>query len=335
MKFIYYFVVCSVSGWILETVFRSIKNKKLINPGFNKGFYLPIYGWGGLIILAGHSILETSGIPAKFIFYFIFLSLLELGTGLIVEKFYHIRLWDYRNEIFNFRGYVCLIFSTVWAVLAVVVDYLLIIIPPSYQFYERIFPALDILLFSILVIMILDSVISTKKRFKKSSEKELRSRFSEIAEHLLGHPDFIKLKYINHHPDKTRFDHVVEVAWISFCIADRLSLDCKATVCGALLHDLFYYDWRIESPGFHAFKHHITALRNAEKITHLSKKEKDIIKKHMWPLTIIPPLYPESLLVSMVDTYCSLKDFLIISNFKSYVFFYKKISKHQRMKTDD
>ena len=32
----------------------------------------------------------------------------------------------------------------------------------------------------------------------------------------------------------------------------------------------------------------------------------------MWPLTLIPPRYPESLIVCLVDTYCSIRDYLNI-----------------------
>lgn len=55
-----------------------------------------------------------------------------------------------------------------------------------------------------------------------------------------------------------------------------------------LLHDLFYYDWRVTkfSLGTHAYVHPRIALRNAEKLTDLSAMEKDIIIKHMWGATL-------------------------------------------------
>ncbi len=56
-------------------------------------------------------------------------------------------------------------------------------------------------------------------------------------------------------------------------------------------------------------------MKNARKITCLSKKEEDIIKKHMWPLTIIPPVYMESLIVSLIDTFCSTRDYI---SFRKY-----------------
>ena len=71
------------------------------------------------------------------------------------------------------------------------------------------------------------------------------------------------------------------------------------------MHDLFYYDWRTTKfdLGTHAFIHPRVALRNAEKITPLNKKEKDIILKHMFGATLATPRYPESLIVSLVDDF--------------------------------
>jgi uncharacterized protein len=137
-------------------------------------------------------------------------------------------------------------------------------------------------------------------------------KFMQIAAPLLENPMVARLSQYPHHRVKTRLDHVKEVAELSFYWGKRLSLDCPAIVRGALLHDLFFYDWLHEGPRLHGFRHHTIALRNARKVTPLSKKEEDIIKKHMWPLTPIPPRYPESFVVCLVDTYCSIRDYLNI-----------------------
>ena len=136
--------------------------------------------------------------------------------------------------------------------------------------------------------------------------------FMSIATPVLENPMVASLSRYPHHRGKTRLDHVKEVAELSFYWGNRLSLDCTAIVRGALLHDLFFYDWLHEGPRLHGFRHHTIALRNAHKVTLLSKREEDIIKKHMWPLTPIPPRYPESLVVCLVDTYCSIRDYLNI-----------------------
>ncbi len=138
----------------------------------------------------------------------------------------------------------------------------------------------------------------------------MKNEFYDTIAPLLEDPMVQSLELYNHHRGKTRLEHVKEVAWLSFVWGKRLSLDCRAITRGALLHDLFFYDWLREGPRLHGLRHHNIALKNARKVTFLSKKEEDIIKKHMWPLTVIPPLYMESFVVSMVDTFCSMKDYL-------------------------
>ena len=81
-------------------------------------------------------------------------------------------------------------------------------------------------------------------------------------------------------------------------------------VRGALLHDYFLYDWHDkyhrDIKRLHGFYHPGIALRNAMKEYELTKREQDIIKKHMWPLTVIPPLCREAWIVTMADKYCSM-----------------------------
>ena len=76
---------------------------------------------------------------------------------------------------------------------------------------------------------------------------------------------------------------------------------------GALLHDYFLYDWHEKSDDhrLHGFTHPARALKNAEEIFDLSVVEKDIIKRHMFPLTPVPPAYRESYLVCLADKICS------------------------------
>lgn len=316
MLYIDYFVIFSVLGWMLEMVFRSVKNRRVVNPGFLKGFYLPIYGFGALIILGSHIILDAYSLPIRSFFYFISLSVLELTTGVAIEKIFHARLWDYRDKRFNIRGHVCLLFAIYWTVLATGFDFALdFLIPWALQVYERLHLLIDAVLGSIALAMFLDLIGSVRRRLRERSglvdEGAARRRFVEIAQPLLEHPSVIKLKDSNHHLGKSRLDHVLEVSWKAFRISKLLSMDYEATVRGALLHDLFYYDWLRGGPRWHGPRHPLIALQNARKITLLSAKEEDIIKKHMWPLCVIPPRYPESWVVCFTDIYCSWRDYLV------------------------
>ena len=78
-----------------------------------------------------------------------------------------------------------------------------------------------------------------------------------------------------------------------------------------MLHDLFLYDWRVRQPdrkGLHAFTHGKTACDNACKLFDLNEKEKDIILKHMWPVTIAFPKSFEGFILTFVDKYCAMSE---------------------------
>lgn len=116
-------------------------------------------------------------------------------------------------------------------------------------------------------------------------------------------------KFIQH-SDVTCLEHCFNVAYNSFLICRFFGLDYKSAARGALLHDFFLYDWHVTKPekGLHAFSHPYIALKNADKIFDLNEMEKDIIVKHMWPLTVVLPRYRESLIVSFSDKFCALME---------------------------
>ncbi len=116
------FVIGSLIGYLIELFFRRIVHKKWVNPGFLFGPYLPIYGFGNLLLYGLNSI-PLGGLPnyaiilIKVISNFIVLTLLELITGLIFTKFFHIKLWDYSDRWLNYKGIICPLFFLIWGVL--------------------------------------------------------------------------------------------------------------------------------------------------------------------------------------------------------------------------
>jgi uncharacterized protein len=112
------------------------------------------------------------------------------------------------------------------------------------------------------------------------------------------------------HGDTTCLKHTVAVAYYSIKLADfmRIKYKKRDLIRGALLHDYFLYDWHDGEKGrkTHGFTHPGVALRNADRDFSLTDVERDIIKKHMFPLTIKPPKCREGWIVCMVDKACSL-----------------------------
>lgn len=139
--------------------------------------------------------------------------------------------------------------------------------------------------------------------------------FYSHAEEILKHPKFQEQKKYTHHKGITLFDHSISVAYRSYRIAKKLRLDKRAVVRGALLHDFYLYDWHIEGKKKrkslfkkHGFTHAKEAFDNAKQYFTLSKKEKDIIVKHMFPLNWRPPRYLESWIVNFSDDFTSLSE---------------------------
>ena len=109
------------------------------------------------------------------------------------------------------------------------------------------------------------------------------------------------------------YAHCVNVARMSVRIAKWLTIQVNmdALVIVALLHDYFLYDWH-DGKGrhFHGFTHPECAFRNAEKDYTLSPRVKNIIIRHMFPLTPVPPTCTEAWIVCIADKICAIEETL-------------------------
>jgi uncharacterized membrane protein len=108
----------SFAGWIIEVLYRSSKEKRFVNAGFLSGPFVPIYGFGAVIITAIH--VEAQPLPAAAAWTITLLSptILEYFGGWLMEKLFGMKLWDYHERRFNLSGRICLQFSIYWALLA-------------------------------------------------------------------------------------------------------------------------------------------------------------------------------------------------------------------------
>lgn len=164
LNYLFLFFLGSVLGWIIEFIYRSITNKKIYFPGFLNGFYLPIYGFG-IIILYFISNINVYFIY-KVILFFILLTALEYITGIIFIKFFKIKLWDYNDMPFNYKGLICLRFSIYWTIFGIL--FYLFLYPFLYSLSiiaTNIF-FIDLLLFCLLFIFSIDVFISFKLLYK-------------------------------------------------------------------------------------------------------------------------------------------------------------------------
>lgn len=137
--------------------------------------------------------------------------------------------------------------------------------------------------------------------------------YTLIVDDILRHREFVKLDSFFHHTASI-LEHVKEVSWVTFRVCRALRLDYVSATRGALLHDFFLYDWRNykrrgNRPN-HGLNHPKVALTNSLKYFVLNDVEKDIILTHMWPKLFGFPRHWESWIVSFVDKYVTLAEFI-------------------------
>lgn len=143
LLYLFLFLVGCMLGYLLEVLFRRFFSaKKWVNPGFMKGPWLPLYGFG-IVVLYTLSNLFIGAFP-NLPFYDpvasgrgpsvydlipmaimgVSMNVLELVAGLIFVKGFKVRLWDYTNMKGNFMGILCPVFTVIWFALSIVYYYL-------------------------------------------------------------------------------------------------------------------------------------------------------------------------------------------------------------------
>ena len=136
---------------------------------------------------------------------------------------------------------------------------------------------------------------------------ENREMFGEIVQDLMQDEDIISMENQPRHSKMSNsLDHSLMVAYLSFLFCKKMGWDYKAAARAGLLHDFAGSEWEEENQSLsRLWKHPVQALKNAEEKYELSHKEKDIIVKHMWPLTLKLARHKESFVVSMADKACA------------------------------
>lgn len=137
--------------------------------------------------------------------------------------------------------------------------------------------------------------------------------FLEISKTITNQPRYKLLMNYLQHGNVSIYEHNFNVAIKAYKIARkyRLNIDIESLIRGALLHDYYFYDWHNKNKGFrfHGYRHAKKSLNNAMSDYNLNKIEKDIIKKHMFPLNLFSiPKHFESLIVNIADKLCAFSE---------------------------
>ena len=148
------------------------------------------------------------------------------------------------------------------------------------------------------------------------SKKELtRQAYYMLVADILEHADVQALKQFRHHHYTTRFQHSLNVSYYNYLLCRFFHWDAVSAARAGLLHDLYFYETadydRFDSPDqkSHSAHHPEVAMQNAAVRFALNPRERDMIEKHMWPLTHRMPHYKESYAITFVDKYAAMLEF--------------------------
>lgn len=113
MKWTLLFIIYSFIGWVWETCYVFVRTGHYENRGLLWGPFLPVYGFGALLIL-----ITTAPVQKNWLLIFIIgmlsASIAEYIGGSFLELVFHTREWDYSESFMNLHGHICLLCSVVW-----------------------------------------------------------------------------------------------------------------------------------------------------------------------------------------------------------------------------
>lgn len=158
-ELMWFFFIYSFIGWCGEVCMAAFKRRKFINRGFVSSPFCPIYGIGAVAFGVFLPELKSN-------LFFLFLggvllaAFIEFITGVLLEKIFHRKWWDYSEVRFNFEGYICLRYSLLWGLSAVL---LILFINPFCETVIHLIPGLlgSVLIWTLLVLLVIDCLGTT------------------------------------------------------------------------------------------------------------------------------------------------------------------------------
>lgn len=106
-------------GWCFESTVVSVGQRRFVNRGFLRGPMLPIYGFGATILL--HVSLPLYDRPVElFLASMVAATVFEYVVGVVMEKLFKVKYWDYSTHRFQFQGRICLQSSLCWGFLGLI-----------------------------------------------------------------------------------------------------------------------------------------------------------------------------------------------------------------------
>ena len=206
-EYAFLFLCYGIMGWLWETFYVSIENRKFVNRGFLRSPFIPIYAFAGITIMPtiqwfiDHADLESPHytIMAAVIIASIIATLWEYIISVLMEKAFDTRWWDYSDFKFHYHGRIALLPSLLWGIFGMMI--FLFIQPYLLNRSEQYFNATQIrVIWLIYVLLSIDAVYTISELIQL---RHIIKRFREVSETLVkqlsiiqeGHQDMKLMAY--------------------------------------------------------------------------------------------------------------------------------------------
>ncbi|MBE6156194.1 MAG: hypothetical protein E7161_00395 [Firmicutes bacterium] len=117
------FYFCSILGYIYELILCYFYSGKIFSHGILSGPWLPIYGTGSVLIMLFYKYRKNPFLI--FVLSFFVTGTLEYICGVVLLKFFKMRLWDYTGHFLNIGGRVCLLSAFCFGIGGLLITYLI------------------------------------------------------------------------------------------------------------------------------------------------------------------------------------------------------------------
>ena len=152
---------------------------------------------------------------------------------------------------------------------------------------------------------------------KQEREEELLQSVQELGAEIIDSERFRAAGAIPHHLAGNVAQHSLNVAKESCRIAEWLNrhgaqVDVKDAVCGSLLHDIGMTEREVfRSPSWKkAYSHPERGASVAREEYRVNAVQEDAVRRHMWPICVVPPKHTVGWIVSAADKICSIRELL-------------------------
>lgn len=116
---VFYFIVYSFLGWVLENSYNFLTKGKFIKDNFLYGPFKPMYGIAPILLV--YLVSPSANWPVVLLLCFAVPTLIEYISGAMLQKLFQRQYWDYSATPMQLHGHICLPFSLCWGVLSFIV----------------------------------------------------------------------------------------------------------------------------------------------------------------------------------------------------------------------